>query len=479
MGSGARAQDQKKAAPEEPPKAKAATPAKPPENKVKELRVVPQPAPRPALRYRLLPLESDRTPGDAAPIYLRLRQGQRIDAAFQQIQDNHTAWINKPLGEFPVAEARKFVDGWQPEIEQLEFGARRRACDWNYTLPEQREHAIEILLPDAQEMHNWSRLLAIKARVEIAEQRYDDAVRTIETGLSFARHVAEGPFLINALVGIAIANVMLAQLEELIAQPDAPNLYWALTALPRPPISVRNALEVEQRLGENLVPEITDVENSRTDAEWSSLLVRLHDRLNHLAKTHLRSNLPASYFPKETDLTTFKAELVPQAREYLRQRRIVTGPETERLPEDHAIVLYIAEKYRDLRDDFFKIQYLPYKEADARASEAWKHVTAEKTGPVGVFAALVPAVMAGRLAEARLDRRIAALRVVEALRMHAAAHGGELPTALDQVTVAPIPLDPLSGKAFEYRREGGAAVLAGPTPPRPPLGLSYRITMRQ
>ena len=40
------------------------------EPQVTELLVSPRPAPVPALRYRLLPLESERTPGDAAPIYL-------------------------------------------------------------------------------------------------------------------------------------------------------------------------------------------------------------------------------------------------------------------------------------------------------------------------------------------------------------------------------------------------------------------------
>ncbi len=39
----------------------------------KEIVVSPAPAPIPALRVALLPLDSDRTPGDAAPIYLRLR----------------------------------------------------------------------------------------------------------------------------------------------------------------------------------------------------------------------------------------------------------------------------------------------------------------------------------------------------------------------------------------------------------------------
>ena len=28
----------------------------------------------------------------------------------------------------------------------------------------------------------------------------------LETGLAFARHVAEGPFLINGLIGIAMSN---------------------------------------------------------------------------------------------------------------------------------------------------------------------------------------------------------------------------------------------------------------------------------
>ena len=49
---------------------------------------------------------------------------------------------------------------------------------------------------------------------------------------------------------------MLDRVEELISQPGAPNLYWALTALPRPLVSMREALETEQRMGENMVPEL-------------------------------------------------------------------------------------------------------------------------------------------------------------------------------------------------------------------------------
>ncbi len=65
-------------------------------------------------------------------------------------------------------------------------------------------------------------LLTIKARVEIAEKDFDRAIRTIETGLAFSRHIAEGPFLINGLVALAGARLMLDACEELIAQPGAP-----------------------------------------------------------------------------------------------------------------------------------------------------------------------------------------------------------------------------------------------------------------
>ena len=79
-----------------------------------------------------------------------------------------------------------------------------------------------------------------------------------------------------------------------------------------------------------------------------------------------------------------------------------------------------------------------------------------------------------------LDRRVAALRVVEAIRLYAASHDGKLPEDLNQVTEVPVPDDPATGKPFEYRRDGAAAVLALPDAgmkgrPIPP----YRITIRK
>ena len=90
---------------------------------------------------------------------------------------------------------------------------------------------------------------------------------------------------------------------------------------------------------------------------------------------------------------------------------------------------------------------------------------------------MLPNVRSARLGEARLERRIAAVRVVEALRLHAADRGGELPGSLDQLQAVPIPLDPMTGKAFEYGRDGATAVLTGVSA-QPSLRLIYKITIR-
>ena len=73
-----------------------------------------------------------------------------------------------------------------------------------------------------------------------------------------------------------------------------------------------------------------------------------------------------------------------------------------------------------------------------------------------LFEGLFPG-MHGLGAEARLDRRVAALRVVEAIRMHAATHGGSLPESLDKITEVPVPFDPVTGQPFGYHLEGGRA----------------------
>ncbi len=97
-------------------------------------------------------------------------------------------------------------------------------------------------------------------------------------------------------------------------------------------------------------------------------------------------------------------------------------------------------------------------------------------------AMLAPAGYRIKLSQLRLDRRLAVLRIVEALRFYAAAHQGQLPASLDDIRDVPIPVDPLTGKAFDYRREGERARLSGPAPPPEAAQahkIRYEITLRK
>jgi len=108
-------------------------------------------------------------------------------------------------------------------------------------------------------------------------------------------------------------------------------------------------------------------------------------------------------------------------------------------------------------------------------------IQALKTGPLPILAEWVPAIQSARHAGLRLDRRIAALRAVEALRMQAAVDGGKLPEDWSGLKVVPVPLDPATGAAFSLKMgENGLELVASPVTNIPAAGfeLGYRIAIR-
>jgi hypothetical protein len=87
-----------------------------------------------------------------------------------------------------------------------------------------------------------------------------------------------------------------------------------------------------------------------------------------------------------------------------------------------------------------------------------------------------------KLAQTRLEQRLAMLRIVEALRWYAAENDGRFPQKLANFK-EPLPVDPMTGKPFKYESDGKTAHLRG----TPPKGmeqirghtLHYEITLRE
>jgi thiol-disulfide isomerase/thioredoxin len=447
----------------------------------KEFVVPPAPAPVPAMRYALLPLDPDRTPGDAAPIYLRLRSSRKNgEMDLREASSKATEWLRQPLRDLPTHDATVLLERWSDQLRQIEFASKRRTCDWNYTIPEQGEQLIMVRLDSAFEMVSWSTLLALKARVEISERRYDDALQSIANGLAFNHHVAEGPFLMHPSIGVAGSLLMLDRIDELITLPGAPNLYWALTALPRPLINFRSAMENEARLVERLLPELTDFRRRRSDADWPSVLARISARMDGIHKMiGAAGSDKAGDNPPRTNLGRLKAELLPAARTYVAGLPKTAQPANAPMSDDQMIVIYIAGWYRERWDDLFKSYYLPYPEARQFYAAALARHRSEVNHPLTLLTDITPSVSRFHEQEAELDRRVAALRAVEALRLCAAANEGRPPAPTNAAAnTVPIPRDSVTGEPFQYTSDGetGTLVIQGPPPSR--LKVIYRISAR-
>jgi hypothetical protein len=457
--------------------AAAAAPAQaPPEGEPTKLTLSPAAAPSPALKYVLLPELKDQTPGNAAVEYYRAFSPEWW---FQIRQPKMAEKIDQAL-ETPLKDLSRKDLAWVENyrmLQQVDNAARREYIDWGMA-ERLRRAGFGLLVPDIQGLRQIGKLLAVRARLEIAEGRYDKAVYTLQSGLALAQHTGDGVILIQSLVGIALAQMMIAQVEELIQQPDAPNFYWALTNLPRPFFNLHKALQGEKLGLYATLPDLKNLETTRLTQEQQQKWLQI-----------LGGDLDEALFGRKPEWSNrlMGTLLVLRAYPEAKQALIAEGrkpEEVEALPTLQVVLIHSWLQYQRLQDEFFKCYGLPYWEAQRRLEQAHQRFRqARNRLEARPFIDALPAIQRVVAAPVRWERRVAALRCVEAIRMYAADHDGKLPESLDAITEVSIPIDPMTGKAFTYRASGDRATLAAPPPPGESANslntLHYELTFRR
>jgi hypothetical protein len=444
-----------------------------------KLVLYPAAEPRPALRYQLLPPMLDRRPGNAAVLYNKAiaeRSGlwkMMFDrgGSWEKIEK----WLEVPLNDPREAEMRKSLSDprqWHSFFDDLDRAARCESCDWQ--LPLREQEFFSILLPELQQTRNYARLLTTKARFEIAEGKFDDALHTLQTSYALARHVGQGQTLIHGLVGLANSAMMSKRVEDWGQQPNAPNLYWALTWLPRPLIDFRSGLEAEMNMIYLSYPELRNLESAKYSAEqWREMLEKTVDRV--LRWSDGRGEVPRTLVSTAAALRGY-----PMAKRAL----IAWGrpaAEVEAMPVAQVIMVYTMRTYEELRDDIFKWFAVPHPEGRAGAAAAEQSLQSasrEWREALPIARVVLPAIESARFAEVRGERTIAMLRIVEAIRLYGAAHERRLPDELTEIKDVPVPADPVTGKAFLYHHTYGKAILESPPVPGKPqkdFGVRYEI----
>ncbi len=278
-----------------------------------ELTLHPAKAPEPAQKYQLLPKAEEQTDADAAPLYEKALQ--TLPKNFQTEQTSQ--WLKTPPAKLPRQQVQSTLQQFKPTLQFLEQAAKCKQCDWSYEYVDDETQSQNL-----RGYRTLIFLLALQVRFQIAQGQYDKALYTMQTGFAMAKHLGNGPTLVDGFVAISTGTFICRQLEQFVQRPDAPNLYWALRDLPQPFIDLTQQSKLE------------DLDIRET--------------------AHLLVN--------------------------------------------------------------------------------------------------------------RLDRHVAALQCVEAIRLYAGAHDGKFPNELSSITEVPVPNDPVMQKPFVYRCTGPDAVLEAPAP---------------
>ncbi|HUW20395.1 MAG TPA: hypothetical protein VMW16_13945 [Sedimentisphaerales bacterium] len=311
-----------------------------------ELTLYPARAPEPKDKYRLLPKPEEMSDLDGVPLY------EKAVESLPKNAKDISRWRGTPPQELPIKQVQAELKRFEPSLKLVEQAARCSKCKW----PAVQTGAMPANLDKYRMI---APALALQARLDIAEKKYDRALHTMQTGLGMARHIADGPTLIHGLLGTAVGALVLKQAEQLIQAPDSPNLYWALESLPKPLIDLTKQMQ----------DEIANIES-----QYRNPVTRM----------------------------AMKRQLEPA----------------------HERVRVLTKK---------------------------------------------------------LNRQVAALQCIEALRLHADAHDGKFPNQLSDVTEVSVPVDPLSGRPFVYRRTDSELVLEAvlPETARPEDALEYKLTLKE
>jgi hypothetical protein len=439
--------------------------ADPPTETVVKMTVQPAAAPEPALRYQLLPELREMNPGNPIHAYMRCFGEQYNFYRSKEAIEDREKWQKVPLNELPFKDLLNYGGSG---LRQADYAARLDTPDWAILIQAKKE-GYRLLLPDLQQTRELAGALKVRFRAEVAARRFDDALVTAKTMFALGRHLGEHPAPIGELVGMAVAHLGLAPLEELIQQPGSPNLYWALTQLPSPMIDIRKGMQTERLLFGTMFDGFDEAEPMS-----EARLARAVELIGEMVKF-----ADSNGGPKTAPAAWVAARAKDEAHVRAARRRLVeSGVAEERLAKLPPVqVVLMDEKltFETSLDEVLKVLPLPYWQIDDAA-------LARPKDSETLFGQLVPQGIRVRKAQGRLDQRIALLRHVEALRLYAAANDGKLPARLDDVKV-PLPVDPFTGKPFVYKLDGQTAVIQG-TPPRgeeknAAYNVRYEVTVRK
>lgn len=461
------------------------------------LTLSPTALPKPLSRFYLTPQYKELQPGNRIPSYMKAYMEQASFFSKDPAAEREK-WNSMKLEDLPLEEMRSsnaanldglayknpddtfmktpsgpitFARSGRP-LSDVDEGSRMLTSDWQMWFQIRRD-GISTLIPEVQKMRELASVLNVRMRYEIATKDFDKAAYSARTFFGLVQAFETHPTLIAALVGLAIEAICLNRLEEMIQQPGCPNLYWSLTEIPVEVVNMRTAIQGEKLLCETLFGSLLNAKGEIPAAELERVIKQM-DMVIYLAREGKKKLLDASIR---------YAELVKDEKKVAAGRAflIETGIPPDIVKTFSALQVIATNDVRHYEvhlDELFKSYNLPHPDAEKLGDgidAEWK-----KSPDASLSWTLIPAANNTRRTRIRVQQRVAYLRVIEAIRLHAFDNAGKLPASLKAIKT-PLPLDPVTGEAFQYSLKDDIATLTGgnPNPGNANMNRVYEIRIRK
>ncbi len=377
---------------------------------------------RRALKYTLLPDPLDLTPGNAAPLWVLA--GDSASAVARELSTGPNKVVapagtplspeNKKvaLKDLPKEEIRAYLAHFATALRIADQAARCDHCDWE--LPPFKIQDIDFPLENIQHLRILAALLTTRSMLELSESRFDDDVRTLQTGFALARDIGKGNTLIQDLVGIAVGAIMFGQVEQWEQVSGSPNLFWALTDLPAPLVNTAPAMRSELTTLYRSFPPLKEILRSSDKGAMSEEEVnRIIAEMYKDWEAIIGQDVPD--WQRKFGAAALVLKTYPAAKKYLKERGR-TDEQLDAMPAAQVVLLYYVEQYDEVKDDYLKWMNVPPWQARPGLEEAGKKV--RDIGPTAnpILVSLLPAVEKVYGARVRIENAADYLRCAEALR---------------------------------------------------------------
>ncbi len=388
----------------------------------------------------LLPPVIDQQPGNAAPLYFNamlLLTDQRLDEIDKALE--------QPLQQLALDQSiLPMSDSFLTFLDQA---ARTDHCNWQSPW---RSQGLNVLLPYLNPMASLTHAIELRTRVHVARSQFEQAITSLQSGFALVNHLQEEPLLIHSLVAANLASKLLKEVQTLIQQPGSPNLYWALSELPHPFTNRTQIARYEAAFLEASFPKLRE-SRSRTLSvdEWQQLFEQMHNINSSGGSTN------------KIGFALLAAQEYPAARQHLIDEG-AKSETVEAMPVQQVIVQHYVAQIRRWSDATLNWFSLPYPIALEHSRTTQQQINDEIRQSSNPPKSIIASLDRATLSLAKVDRTIAALQAVEAVRAYASTHNNQLPQSLDAITDTPAPLDPVTTQPFTYSTTANTAVLSIP-----------------